>query len=103
MNQRPKKTGDFEIREFEDAFMIYQPERDRVHYLNRTAVLILELCTGENTPARIAEILKTTYGLDVSPEREVRQAIRNLIDEELVLVSQENESLAASLCQKGED
>lgn len=96
MNSRPTKAGDFEIREFEDAFMIHQPERDRVHYLNHTAVLILELCTGENTPARIAEILKVTYGLDAPPEKEVNQIVRNMVDEGLIVLSEDDPKLAAS-------
>lgn len=83
----PRKLCDLDIREFEDAFMIHQPERDRVHYLNHTAVLVLELCTGENTPERIAAILKETYGLDAPPENEVNQIVRNMVDEGLVTVS----------------
>jgi hypothetical protein len=98
---RPRKAGDFDIREFEDAYMIYQPERDRVHYLNHTAVLILELCTGENTTARIAEILKDTYGLDAPPEREVQQAVRNLIDEGLIMVSGEQPGSDPESTRKG--
>jgi len=91
VNVRPRSAGGLDIREFEDAYMIHQPERDRVHYLNHTAVLILELCTGENTAAEIAEILRTTYGLDATPEKEVHQLMRNLIDEGLIVVSGNDE------------
>jgi hypothetical protein len=80
------KVAHLEIREFEDAFMVHQPERDRVHYLNHTAVLVLELCTGAHTSSQIAEILKDTYGLDALPEREVSQIIRSMLDEGLVTV-----------------
>lgn len=94
----PRKLCNLDIREFEDAFMIHQPERDRVHYLNHTAVLVLELCTGENTPARIAAVLKATYGLDAPPENEVNQIIRSMVDEGLVTVS-DGENASVSLSQ----
>src|SRR5262249_35525069 len=41
--QHPRHIEGLEINPVEDGFMIYRPDADRVHYLNHTAVLILEL------------------------------------------------------------
>jgi hypothetical protein len=84
----PKKTGDFEPAEFEEGFMVYQAEKDRVHYMNPMAVLILELCTGENTPERIAEVLKQSFHLPEAPMNEVRQTLTTLEGEELIKYEQ---------------
>jgi hypothetical protein len=54
MADYPKRVDGLEINPAEDGFIIYQPEQDRVHYLNHTAVLVLELCNGKNTAAGIA-------------------------------------------------
>jgi len=84
MEPNPARASGIEIREVEDGFMIHQPERERVHYLNHTAVIILELCTGENSPARISELLRAAYGLDAPPEAEVVEVLARLRDEGLV-------------------
>src|SRR2546423_15469917 len=34
----PKRTADFDPSEFEEGFMVYQADRDRVHYMNPAAV-----------------------------------------------------------------
>src|SRR6266542_3403255 len=67
-----------------DGLEINPVERDRVHYLNHTAVLILELCDGRNTPARIATLLKNAYGLSEAPEKEVTETLVKLTEEGLV-------------------
>jgi hypothetical protein len=84
MGSHPRRARDLEVQEVDDGFMIHQPERDRVHYLNHTAVLVLELCTGENSPARIAELVGTAYGLAEVPETDVAAVLEKLRDEGLV-------------------
>ena len=84
MGSHPQRASRLEVQEVEDGFMIHQPERDRVHYLNHTAVLVLELCTGENSPARIAELVGAAYGLAETPETEVAAVLEKLRDEGLV-------------------
>jgi len=79
----PKRVDGLEINAVEDGFMIYQSEKDRVHYLNHTAVLILELCNGRNLPTQIAELVKTAYGLSNAPEKEVSEILAKMKDEGL--------------------
>ena len=78
MQDRPKKSDGLEVDEVEDGFVIYQPERDRVHYLNPTASLILELCDGTLTAAQIAELIAQTFDLAAPPDEEVNEALAQL-------------------------
>jgi hypothetical protein len=78
MHDRPQKSDGLEIDEVEDGFVIYQPHRDRVHYLNPTANLILELCDGSLTATQIAELLAQTFDMDAPPNREVEEALAKL-------------------------
>ena len=64
--------------------MIYRPEKDRVHYLNHTAVLILELSNGRNTSAQIATLLRHAYGLSETPEQEVAETLIKMTEEGLI-------------------
>jgi hypothetical protein len=78
MHDRPKKSDDLEVDEVEDGFVVYQPDRERVHYLNPTANLILELCDGTLTAAQIAELIAQTFDLAVPPSQEVDEALAKL-------------------------
>jgi hypothetical protein len=78
MHDRPKKSDGLEIDEVEDGFVIYQPDRDRVHYLNPTANLILELCDGSLTTEQIADLIAQTFEMAAPPNQEVEEALDKL-------------------------
>jgi len=84
MHDRPTKSDGFEIDEVEDGFVVYQPGQARVHYLNPTAKLILELCDGTLTAAQIAGLIEEAFGLPAPPAQEVDDALAKLADEGLV-------------------
>jgi hypothetical protein len=44
-----------------DGYVVYDQAGDAVHYLNHTAALVLELCTGRNTADGIASILEQSF------------------------------------------
>lgn len=78
MHDRPKKSDGLEVDEVEDGFVVYQPDRERVHYLNPTANLILELCDGTMTATQIAELIAQTFDLAVPPSQEVDDALAKM-------------------------
>ena len=84
MHDRPIKSDEVEIDEVEDGFVVYQPGRARVHYLNPTAKLILELCDGTLTAAQIAGLIEEAFGLPAPPAQEVDDALAKLAAEGLV-------------------
>ena len=74
----PKHRDDLDISPADEGFIIYQPELDLVHFLNPSAVLILELCNGENSPEQIVDLVKEAYGLPDTPAKEVEEALKHL-------------------------
>lgn len=64
-----------------DGSVVWDASRGRVHYLNRTAALIVELCSGENSWGRIADLVQAAYGLRDRPEREVGRVLTALLDD----------------------
>ena len=84
MSETPKLVSSIEINRVADGYVVYQPERDRVHYLNHTATIILELCNGRNDATTIADLLKSAYELPAVPLEEVASCLRQLSDEGLV-------------------
>lgn len=84
MNEMPKIADDIDINQVEDGYVIYQMERDKVHYLNKTAVLVLESCTGSNTATDIQAIVMKAYDLQEAPEKEVADCLGTLFEEGLI-------------------
>jgi hypothetical protein len=82
--EAPLARSDVEVAEADDGYVVYDPARDRVHYLNHTAVLVLELCNGQNTEERIAAQLQRAYDLPEAPVQETRTCIESLVKEGLV-------------------
>ena len=85
MDHNPKLVKNVEIGQVEDGYVIYQPLDDRVHYLNHTAVVILESCTGNNSVDDIVSIVQDAFQLSTSPEKDVIDCLENMIKEGLVV------------------
>lgn len=84
MPSNPAKTGQFEVDEVDDGYLVYDRAGERVHYLNHTAALVLELCTGDNDEAEIARIMQTAYDLPRPPAEEIGQCLGRLRSEGLI-------------------
>jgi hypothetical protein len=78
------RRDDLEVHSVEDGLVVYDPRSDRVHYLNHTAGIVLEMCDGKTTPARIAELIGEAYELSEPPRKEVGECVVQLIEEGLV-------------------
>jgi hypothetical protein len=78
VTDRPVKADDFEVSEVADGYVVYHPAREQVHYLNHTAALVLEFCTGENETSEIVRIVQRAYDLPAPPEREIGDCIQHL-------------------------
>lgn len=78
MTYRPVKVDDFEVSEVADGYVVYHPARERVHYLNHTAALVLEYCTGEKESSEIVRIVQRAYDLPAPPETEIGHCLEQL-------------------------
>lgn len=85
MSDRFNKIPDLEINQVPDGYVIYQSERDRVHFLNSTAAAILELCDGQHSLLEIAGILQVAYELPAAPEDDLKTSVESLVAEGLVV------------------
>jgi hypothetical protein len=81
---RPARVTGLDVHEVDDGLVVYQPGRDRVHYLNQTSAVVFELCSGENTEAAIVQLVQDAWGLPDPPRDEVMTCLAQLRDEEIV-------------------
>lgn len=83
-SRAPRRAEGIEVNEVADGYIVYQASRDRVHYLNHTAVLVLEMCNGRVSAGQIPGLLKQAYDLAEPPTEEVAVCLTKLLDEGLV-------------------
>ena len=84
LTARPKKVDGIRLHEVEDGYIFSDAGGERVHHLNSTAVLVIELCTGTNSVTDIVDLVKETYRLPERPEREVLDILAQMTDAGLV-------------------
>jgi hypothetical protein len=83
-DDRYRKTASFDQDEVVDGYVVYNKARDRVHFLNPTAAIVLELCTGRLTANEIAEVVERTFSLPQTPIGPVRDCLASLLSEGLI-------------------
>jgi hypothetical protein len=80
----PMPTPNLEINPVPDGYIVYQADRDRVHHLNATAAILMDLCNGRNTEADMPELVRLAFNLPAPPVEEVRECLRTLRQEGLI-------------------
>jgi hypothetical protein len=73
-----------EVSDVPDGRVIYQSSKERVHYLNPTALLVFEFCDMKRPVAEIVDFLQTAYQLPTPPAIQVRDCIASLLKEGLL-------------------
>jgi hypothetical protein len=81
---RPRRVAGVELSEVTDGFLVYQPARDRVHYLNPTAALLLEICDGSLAASDLPAFLAAAFSLAAPPREEVAACLQKLLAEGLL-------------------
>ena len=79
-----RKVAGLDQSEVMDGYIIYDASRDRVHFLNPTGAIVLELCDGTRAAADIAPFLAASFGLSEPPHAPVRECLATLLAERLI-------------------
>jgi hypothetical protein len=83
-DMRPRRAADVDLSEVTDGFLVYQSARDRVHYLNPTAALVLQLCDGSIRAGDLPAFLAAAFSLPAPPRDDVASCIAKLLAEGLL-------------------
>ena len=79
-----RRVAGIETNAAPDGVMVYQESRDKVHFLNQTAVIVFELCSMEKSVTDIETFIADGYALSTPPTEAVRTCLQSLLDEELI-------------------
>lgn len=80
-----RRNPDVACNEVPDGYVVYDPQRDEVHYLNLTAAAVLELCDGETDSAAIAQSMQVAFGLPQAPKADVEACLQSLATQGLIV------------------
>ena len=84
----PKICGDFELEEIDGEVLLYSPKATRSIYLNPSASIIWQLCTGDHTVVEIIALLQQQFPDDaVSIEQDVFTTIEQFSEFEAIELS----------------
>lgn len=61
-------TGDLEVTQVPDGFVIYDEAGEKVHYLNPTAAVIYTVCDGKMPVSDVRAFVREAYGLEEDAE-----------------------------------
>ena len=78
------RRSDVDILTADDGYIVYQANASKVHHLNPSAAVILELSTGEHSVDDIMELVRDLWDLDRAPGPEVTRLLGELVREGLV-------------------
>ena len=79
-----KQVEGLDVNEVQDGYVVYQPEQDRVHYLNTTAAVIFEYCDGLQSEDEIITQVALAFDVPEARRGEIHACLRDLIKERLV-------------------
>ena len=84
LGKSPREATGLEHYPVEDGCLVYQPDRDRVHFLNETAYAVLLLCDAGSDAETLALRLARDYQLEEPPVEMVQEVLERLAGEGLV-------------------
>lgn len=83
---KPVQSEGLEIFPEADGYVVHQPARNKVHFLNHTAVFVLELCNGRHRIGEIESILAGSFDMTESPAEVVAKILGQFVEEDLVRI-----------------
>lgn len=76
---KPKPAQEILIKRLNDGAILYEPEKDKIHTLNKTAAYIWTLCDGVTTVGEIIEQIKIEFReFETKPDAAVKKALTQL-------------------------
>ena len=81
---QPTVIDGLDVNEVKDGLIVYDPKRDRVHYLNGSAGVVFTLCDGAHSGTQIAEVVSVAFELDALPLTDVDRCLTTFANEGLL-------------------
>ena len=87
LDDKPLKNDACRMEELDDEILLYHPGNNKTLYINKSASIIWQLCTGEQTVADIISLIKDAYPAQPDDlEQDVIATLTELKDNDAVTI-----------------
>jgi pyrroloquinoline quinone biosynthesis protein D len=87
LDDKPLKNDACRMEELDDEILLYHPGNNKTLYINKSASIIWQLCTGEQTVADIIALIKDAYPAQPEDlEQDVIATLTELKDNDAVMM-----------------
>jgi len=83
----PLKNADFEMTDLDDETILFSVKNEKAIYLNPSAQLIWQLCSGEHSIKQMIDGLKQQYPNEKEIESQTIEALNQLIEDNAITLS----------------
>lgn len=86
---RPRRAEGLVLRQLGEEALLYNPATKKAHVLNKTSLLIWNLCTGETTLAAMEAAIKNEFTIedDTNVAADIDEVVTAFSDEGLVTLT----------------
>ena len=87
LDDKPLKNESCRMEELDDEILLYHPGNNKTLYINKSASIIWQLCTGQQTVAEIIDLIKDAYpdqGADLA--QDVISTLTDLKDNDAIMM-----------------
>lgn len=85
LDDKPLKNDACRMEELDDEILLYHPGNNKTLYINKSASIIWQLCTGEQTVADIIALIKDAYPAELDGlEQDIIATLNELKDNDAV-------------------
>lgn len=85
MTELLTRAEGLDVNEVPDGYVIYQTAADQVHYLNKTAAIVFELCDGARGTGDVVARVGQMFELEGKVDTEIEACIQSLLKKGLIL------------------
>ena len=84
MVELPQQVDGLDLNPVDDGLIVNDDGRGKVHFLNRTAGLVLALCSGKNSIHDITVLLQKQFDLAELPKDDITEILESFVKEKLI-------------------
>src|SRR5690349_20481711 len=94
---KPQLDAAVRVADVDGDAVLYNLADGTLHYLNRSAAVVLDLCDGQSTIREMAEAIADVYEMPLDEiEPQVRAAVRDLRRRQLLVPTTKRKAVAGS-------
>ena len=88
LDDKPIRNASCHMEELDDEVLLYNPANNKTLYINKSAVVIWQLCNGEQSVEEIISMIQDAYpGSEEGLRQDILDTLKNLTENDALSVA----------------